>query len=291
MPGNEALDTFQTTQLESLSEAELSALIQTASVYDEIPYLARASKYFDKYGDELRSNVRDGFQKYFEQALEKMAGSGWTAVSIQQVKKLEDFIRKKITRKGLDVICKKLSVTDLDLLRGVLKTETVGYSKNDVEFLRVYGEWSDIPLIISSLTRVNYGSAFLFLSEVSHYREAAQAISKIGKTRLAELLEMEAPAELIYRLALVSAIKDFRELDDDLIQRLLISENDSLRKAISLKCVISLPKKRLEDILNRYSEGENFRYYNVIYWLDFGISLPRDRSNSAAKKSIQRMSQ
>jgi hypothetical protein len=73
---NNALDQFRAKQMESMSEAELSALVQSASIYDNIPYLTRAEKYFGAFGDELRDAVRDGFKTYFEKTLERMASSG-----------------------------------------------------------------------------------------------------------------------------------------------------------------------------------------------------------------------
>jgi hypothetical protein len=64
----------------------LNALIKNASAYDEIPYLARAERYFESYGDDLRAALKDGFKSYFEKTLEQMASSGWGDDSIQKAK-------------------------------------------------------------------------------------------------------------------------------------------------------------------------------------------------------------
>lgn len=282
--GTQALEKFRFDQLKGWAESELDALVQTASAYDEIPYLARADSYFDKHGDELRFNIKDRFKKYFDETLERMAASGWTAEQIEQVKPLGDFIRKQTTRKALDIVCAKSSATDLGLLREMLKAGNIDYSTRDVSFLRAHGEWADIPLIVSSLNRMNYGPGLLFFSGTSHYGEAASAIHQIGKGRLQELLQIEAPAELIARIALLASAKEFRELDDDVIQQLLLSDKDKVRKAVCLKSVIALPKTRLQSLLRVYTEGDKFRYYNVVHWLDFGISLLRDKSLTGAKK-------
>ena len=65
------------------------------------------------------------------------------------------------------------------------------------------------------------------------------------------------------------------------------------RKAAALKCISALSKTRIARILDDYLSGANRghlgrqdRYYNVIHWLDFGVSAPRDRASVAAKKVL-----
>ena len=291
VPGNEALERFRFDETKRKSEAELDALVQSASVYEAVPYMARAGKFFEKYGDELRLEVMGRFERYFERTIEGMAGSGWTADQVQLAKSSSDFIRKNLTRKALDIICSKSLRSDLGLLRSVLAGGGIDYSKADVSFLRAHGEWSDISLIVNSLERANYGSTGLWLSNLSHYNDAARAIHQIGKGRLAELLSMKAPAQLTLRLALFASAKEFRRLNDDVIQALLLSEDEAVRKAVSVKCILALPKGRLEKILRAYTKSEKFRYYNVIHWIDLGISLPRDRAFTAARKTALRMAE
>ena len=42
-------------------------------------------------------------------------------------------------------------------------------------------------------------------------------------------------------------------------------------------------KTKINKLLNKYIEDKDSRYYNVIYWLDFGVSLPKKIVNSSAK--------
>jgi len=80
----------------------------------------------------------------------------------------------------------------------------------------------------------------------------------------------------------------YRSLSDGSIIRLLRSDSVAVRKAASLKCVQALPKRRLMTILNSYMSLQQHRYYNVIHWLDFGLSAPRERALSAAKQTMKR---
>ena len=65
-----------------------------------------------------------------------------------------------------------------------------------------------------------------------------------------------------------------------------MSKNDNVRKASSLKAVKTLTKKRLRVLLDEYVFKDSFRYYNVIHWLDFGVSMPIDLTMPAVEKAI-----
>lgn len=45
----------------------------------------------------------------------------------------------------------------------------------------------------------------------------------------------------------------------------------------------SIDSSLLTDLLDNYYSGDTHRYYNVIHWLDLGVSIPRDRARFAAK--------
>jgi hypothetical protein len=85
-----------------------------------------------------------------------------------------------------------------------------------------------------------------------------------------------------------AAEKAFRTLDDTAIYGLLYSKNDQVRKAASLKCIRALPKSRLQGLLAGYLATDGARYYNVIHWLDLGLSIPVDRAHQAADRLITR---
>jgi hypothetical protein len=179
-------------------------------------------------------------------------------------------------------------------VRSVLKSGFVDYSSADVEYLQKFGEWEDIPLIMASVDRPDSSHSFgintwlssAFATDSSKYRLAARAIYGMGRTRLAELLTLAAPNRLLSHLVVESSDKGFRALSDASIFRLFISEDDGVRKAAALKCVRSLAKGRLKAILENYVLGDQRRYYNVIHWLDLGISLPHDTAVQAAEKVI-----
>jgi hypothetical protein len=209
---------------------------------------------------------------------------------LKKSRSLENYLRKDLTRKALDVICQKAEPQDLGRVREALKSGFVDYSSVDVDYLRKFGEWEDIQLIIDSLKRPEAGRSTLLLSSVDDYKyqTAARAIYTLGQSRLAEILAMPAPNQLLTCLIDRTSDKAFRSLSDVSITLLFRSEDDAVRRTSALKCVRSLPRRRIAKLFDQYSSGDEDRYYNVIHWLDFGISTPRDRALRAAQKVLNK---
>jgi glutamate 5-kinase len=193
---------------------------------------------------------------------------------------------KGFTRQGLDIVCKIGGAEHLRLVRKTLDSDFVDYSRHDVEFLQKLGEWQDIPLIIAASGRTEAGISLLGSDYHAKYRSAAKAMYAIGKDRLTELLEKEMPKSLLARLIIKISDKSFRTLTNAQLNRLLFDADDSVRKASALKAVRTLSKTRLAQLLNEYVGSDGHRYYNVVHWLDLGISVPKDRVKKAAAKVI-----
>src|SRR5262245_20343459 len=107
-----------------------------------------------------------------------------------------------------------------------------------------------------------------------------------GRNRFGELIDFEMPPQVLLHLVLESSDKAFRSLIDAQISNLLFSKDDGVRKAASLKCVRSLTKRRMSRIFDAYLSADRNRFYNVIFWLDMGISIPRDQAARAAENVI-----
>lgn len=280
---------FQQQRLRLLNDKELEEATGENSIFDRDAQFILAERHFKRYGKGLRKSVDDQYKSEFSQALHTMVEKfGGQANFIEKTRSLEDFIRKGLTRQGLDVICRKAEPRDLGLVRKALKSDFVNYSAADVEYLRRFGEWEDIPLVIDSVARPESGGSSLILSGLddSKYRTAARTIYKLGRTRLPEVLAMQVPSRLLSHLIVATSDKVFRGLSDNSVTLLLRSENDTVRKAAALKCIRALPKDRVAKLLADYISGDQYRYYNVVHWLDFVVSTPRDRALLAAEKVL-----
>jgi len=176
----------------------------------------------------------------------------------------------------------------LGRVRKALKSGFLDYSPEDIEYLRRFGEWEDIPLLVELLDRRD-SSPNTFLTEKSQSKQTniAEAIYEIGRKRVSELLVTALPPVLLAHIIAFMSTQVFCKIDDSLINLLLNNENDIVRKAIALKCVGALSKSRIKRILEEYLSAEPY-FYNVIHWLDLGVSAPRDVAIRAVKKLLKR---
>ena len=225
---------FRQRRLRSLRAKELETIAAEDPIFDRIPQFILAERQFKQRGEDLRKAVDDLYKEQFDKWLrtneEKLAGN---VDLIASIRSLEDYIRKDLTRKALDVICSKAEPQDLGRVREVLRSGFVDYSSVDVEYLRKFGEWEDIPLIIDSLKRPEAGQQTFLLStfDDNKYQTAARAIYALGQNRLPEVLTMPAPDELLTRLISRTSDKAFRRLSDVSIILLLRSKSDAVRKS------------------------------------------------------------
>jgi hypothetical protein len=283
---------FQLQCLYSLADKELEASAAESPIFNLEPQFILAERQFKRYGENLRRSVDDQYRDVFAQEIDraiKKFGDD-SDYLIKTFRPLEEFMRKKFTRKGLDIICRKAEPCDLVRVRLALKSGFVGYSDADIEYLRKFGEWEDIPLIIDSIDRPNYGanSSPSSISDATKYRIGARVIHTLGRNRLSEVFAMSAPSKLMSQLIIEASDKAFRNLSDATINLLLRSEYDVVRKFAAVKCIKVLPKRRIEKLLNDYISSGNSYYYNVVHWLDFGVSTPKDRALKAAEKVLNK---
>lgn len=284
-------DDFQLQRLRSLKDKELEIAAAEDPILQRNAQFILAGRHFNRYGESLRKSVDDQYKAVFSQALHTAASRFGEQVNlIEQLRSLENYIRKDLTRQGLDVICRNAKPEDLARVRVALKSGFIDYSAADTEYLRKFGEWEDIPLIIDSAGRpeAGFGSLLISAFDDSKYQTAARAIYALSRTRLSEVLTMQMPSKLLSHLIAETSEKAFRNLSDASIFILLRSESDVVRKTAALKCVRVLTKKRVAELLNNYVSGDQYRYYNVVHWLDFGVSTPRERALLAAEKALNK---
>lgn len=289
---NRGEECWQLYRKERIQEMNIQVLELTAAEnldLDRFAQFALDFRQFSSRGDRLRAAIDDQYKSVFADLIESLQRAfGEESQLIEHTKALEKHLRKQYMSNGLDIICKKGGPQDLNRVRQALKSEYAVYSISHVEYLRKYGEWTDISLIVSMHDRPRFGQGSTLLSsfEKDRVKTIAHLVYKIGRSRFRELISLDFPVRLLAFVVAMSSEKVFRTLNNDSINQLLLSAHDDVRKAAALKCVQTFPKHRLKELLNDYLSNEENYYYNVIHWLDFGLSLPSDRARPAAKKAI-----
>jgi len=286
--GEECWKQFRKERLERMTNRELEEAASEWSIYDPDAYFALVRRQFQSRGDNLRQSVTDRFKSEFVKHIDSLTNRYGDADLVEKTKELENHVRETLTRKSLDVICERGDCRDLRLVREIIKDGSIGFSQNIVEYLKRFGEWDDIPLIIASLERYRPSRNLLLRSDDEIYATAVESIYAMRRQRLAELLAMPAPARLTTLLIVVASDTMFRGLSNETIVTLFQSESATIRKSTALKCVRALPKARITKLLEAYVSGDGRLYYNVIHWLDLGVSAPKDIGKAAAEKAIRK---
>lgn len=291
--GEEKLEQVRWERLCKLSDDELEALVQRDLVFNRRAEFVLADRHFQARAADLRRHIGDTYKQDFDRALAKLVSAlpKDEDETIQRVKSLSESIRKEMTRKALDVICRRGGIGDLPTVRVALSDANLEYSSCDIEFLGRLGEWEDVPLIVQRISSAGrLGTSLLGGDTEERYRESAEAVLALSKNRLKDLLAIEMPTALLTHVLAQSTDREFRNLPDTALMDLLHSESDSVRKVVALRAVRILGKRRLTDLLTGYPKhGDKKYFYNVIHWLDLGVSLSRDRAEPAASKALREM--
>ena len=217
----------------------------------------------------------DHYGSYFAERIDRVKSlirDFSTEDLIRQTMDLEDFSRKKLTRRGLDVLCRKGRIEDLERIRRNLESGYTEPSKFDAEYLEQHGEWSDLKALTAA-----YGpkSGSLGLAGMEGQRDVARATVRIGRSAVSELMSLEMPSAVLKRVVELCPESRFSKISDDALLGLLDHGSDEVRKAAAIKAVRSFPAKRVRSILHEYVSRDGYRYYNVIHWLDLAVSMPR----------------
>jgi hypothetical protein len=274
---------FCQRRMEVMPDQELQNATSGSWIASGDALFAWHERHFDSLGDTLRDAVKDNFVTTYTKALEDAAGKFGAQIATE-IKEVEESLRKDLTQRGLDIICRKGSAQDLGLVRDAIRSGFLDYSDVQVKYLERFGEWEDISLIIASIERRESGNSLLWSPDKSRYAIAACAIYTIGRDRLNELLVLPMPAQLLSYLVAEASDKLFQQVNGATILGLFQSDLVQVRKAVALKCIRSLPKRRLKDLFDDYVSGNERIYYNVVHWLDFGASVPHDIAVRGAVK-------
>jgi hypothetical protein len=278
---------FLKQRLRAASISALEGMAATESVFDRDARAALDYRRFAKRAYALRRMIDDRFQSEFADEITKLEKKvGVDADIVSKIKANEEPLRKEWLRQGLDVLCEKSSSQDLSRIRQALEDGFVDYSELDVNYLKRHGEWRDIKLLLSLAERPVSGLSLLAAYHNDDAMDAiAEATYSLGKGRFGELTAQPMSDGLLSRIIRRAPETDFAKLTDDQIVTLLSAESTQLRKLVAIKSIRSLNRSRLKRLFDSYMKRDR-RYYNVIHWLDMGISVSKQSAIAAADRAL-----
>ena len=158
-----------------------------------------------------------------------------------------------------------------------------------LSFLGRYGAWEDFDRIVrlQEFPLANYGILSIYKSGFGP--ENAEALLKISKGRIADMLATDMDLEMRKEILFSLTSKTISDLSDEILVSELNRDGDACRIVLSLKCCLHLPKARVVGLLDRYVSQDAHRYYNSIHWLDMGASSPSKTAKSVARQELARL--
>lgn len=250
-----------------------------SEIFDQNAFFSLARKDYKQRKFALHAAIQDRFASRFVFLLEELTKRIGPGETIENTRALADFMCKGYTREALEIVCEKNDPADIAVVRAAMAHPDLAYSPSDLIYISRFGQWADIPLVIgasqrSSTSRMRSLLSMAFDSEIK-YEQAADTILTLGKNRLAEILEIGMPGELLAQVIAKSPGKNFAALTDDQVLLLLRSDVEKIRKRTAVKIAKSFTKPRINKLLAAHMAEKSF-FYNVIHWLDFGASCPKE---------------
>jgi HEAT repeat protein len=271
----------------SLAELRASEAGRKISFLDPVAYIAAIERDFARMKPEIVGDLRDRYKSKFATYMAEVEGDLSSSDTVEKIRGLEDFLRSKIIKDAFILLCQRGGREALPIVRDYLGDGSSDYCDEPLEFLRRYGEFSDLPLIIKWSNKRPRGLGLLGHADNRAKSLAAAAIYELGRTRLAEVLTHDLGADLCVRVIEIAGERQYRALPDPILESLMRHDDPQVRKAACLKAVRCFPKTRLAELLGRHETGaENF-YYNVRFWMDLGISAPSDLAKNASLRELR----
>ncbi|SCB32458.1 DUF4062 domain-containing protein [Rhizobium hainanense] len=285
--GDEFYEKFERDHFMQKSRKDLEELTKEASVYEFEANYALYEKHYKELFSEIERNLDDVFSTEFNTRMENFRQKiGAENDILVRIEAQSPQIRKEICRRVLSIVCKHANASAVDLVRRIIDRDQPFFLVEAIEYLERHGAWEDAQRIADFAERKNYSKRGLLHFDSEEEKRAARAILKIGKDRIADVLSLNLSSEILAAIIEGMTNKQFSELSNSNILNFMNLQATGVRKAAALKATLSLTKKRNIDILKTYTKGDNYRYYNVIHWLDVAVNTPVSFAKSLAMREI-----
>lgn len=281
---NESYDRFLNETMHYESVEHIKKRLESELRFDGFPLLALAKKGLDVYTNTVRETISDDCEKQYMSILEKYSGND-SESAIATFSQIEGGIKQRICILYADWIASKLDKKELELMRTFLRSEHAMLTNNLITYFSRFGDWSDV-LELVKFDKSNKWSLIGGKSSISLIKSLlCNSIVKLSSGKVSELLMLNIDANLkkviIARLTKASINK----LSTDEIIRLMNDGNSSIREAICLKYINCAPKERIVHIQSEILSKETY-FYNVVHWLDMGVSLKKEWSINASNRLL-----
>jgi len=281
--GEQHLDRYNHLILTDKSYKDLLFLRDNENIYKNSALFAAYDKYYKLLNVEIAENLDDNYDNYFKGKISKINDNA--AIPDD---KLEKFIKKEMVQKTVEIISRKLDNKIIGKIRNKIDEFNLEFSLSIIKYLEKFGAWDDVARIIKLCSNFPFRSFNMFADydRSTDYSYSAKAILKLSRGRLGDLFALDIPANLLKFIYKEMSNTVIAKFDDHKIITMLNNQDESVRKILSLKLITSVTKARLKKIVDTYINSNQAYYYNVVFWLDLGLSSSEARRKNIAQKAM-----
>jgi hypothetical protein len=267
-------------RLRDMAAQPLEALLGSPT-YRGAAYRALAARRIGDFGARLRTDLEDGFRRYFSEHWPNgIEAPRLSNALMRGMVSPEEDRKRDLILSALDVIAAQRDKADLSLLRRVIDENGISPTRHIIAYFKVLGSREDFARLARTSQYVWSGFAGADLE--GDFNAAAQAILKLAGKPFSELATLSIPEKMRARLIDLVSPTEFARLDNNVIVNLLLSEDDTVRRAAAKKVASSLARTRIAKVLSAYKADQRGVYYLVTHWLDLGLAYSRPISRRVA---------
>ena len=266
---------YASERMRSMAPAALEALLASPSL-GVAAYQALAARRIGEHGRQLRADLDDGFETYFDRnwpdGIKAPPANGLLSLAMGNTDPAAAKKRELMSR-ALDIIASQRDSNDLKRIRAVLDEGKGSITRPVLSFIRALGGSEDVERLGRTPPfRFNQPDTGNYLVNLI---DAAKLILRFHDGEAAALMRTDFPAIMKAKLIELMPAKNFATLNDEVIIALLLSADDDIRRAAARKVPTSVTRSRVTKILDAYRSHEEGRYYIVTHWLDLGLAYDR----------------
>ena len=278
--GNSANDddqeykTYQKNELMNLNKSELFTRAKNASLFSGLEQQVLYERYTKAHIDEIRENLSDGFENYYDAKLSQFEGVYGKQNSSEKPASIFSFMKSNALNAAFTSLTKFMDKGDLELVRNLLDKKDIHFSSEALHYLSKMGNFSDTKRIMSFSEKYKLGESVNITSLNQKYAEIGKALYSVSRHRLVDLLNLNIETALLRDILKRIPLSNYKAFDQEVITTYLNHDDTTIRKIVACKCSLALSKTALEKLLQTYKQRNQKRFYNSIHWLDTGVSLP-----------------
>ena len=270
-------DEYRRYLLKKTSLKELLELEKKDNPFSADALLAAYQIFPKQTADFLRTSLKDGFESRFEERvrdLERRFAPGTTEFT-KSAQDLRRFCCLRQTQAALDILTRQQKSEDLFLVREVIDRWEMESSNEILSYFLRFGDWEDVERILKLEEKLDGRFTMLGTDQRRHDKLVGRTLFGIGGFRIVDLLDRIESHKVKAGVLGACTQKGYSRLGDDMVLELMNDDDDQVRKVATLRCLEAFSRSRLGKLLNVYVDREDYRYYNVIHWLDLGVTMPR----------------